>query len=380
VIKTLLYDLVAIGPRMTSTYGCEQAGRYIKNCFTSFGLQTITYQWSDWGNRWHPGYYHSENIEGILPSSNPESDEIIIFNAHYDTVEDTVGANDDGSGVVGVLAAAYALSQFEFNRSIHFVTFSGEEIGLLGSKHYVKQLYENDMDVLVEFNADMIGLAHTKEQGQSIRLSYSEDTPWIIDRIRQINNTHQQFHFDITGMYPYDRTAKRGGSDYFYFIKYGYESIAFWQATPDPNMHTPQDDLSNVNISYLVNTSRLIASTIASIADETSRPLKVTIQSPEKGALYFQGRTKKHYEDENTVIIDNKWVYLNIDCFDADLDRVEFYIDDALMHTTTTIPHVWNMDFFSFGPHMLKVIAYDTAGRSSTDMIPFTMFNPIRSN
>ena len=380
VIETFLQDLVAIGPRMTGTYGCEKAGEFINDCFTSFGLQTNIYQWSDWGNRWHPGYFHSENIEGIHATEGMDSEEIIVFNAHYDTVEDTVGANDDGSGVVGVLAAAYALSQFEFKRPIHFVTFSGEEIGLLGSEHYVKQLYENNMDVLVEVNADMIGLANTREQGQSIRLSYSEDTPWIIDHIININNSHQQFHLDITGTYPYDRTANGGGSDYYHFIKYGYESISFWQATPDPNMHTPQDDLSNVNISYLVNTTRLIASTIASIADETSRPVKVTIASPEKGALYFRGRLKKQYDDQHTMIIDNKWVYLDLDCFDAGIQKVEFYIDDDLMYTTTSIPHVWNMNFFSFGAHTLTVIAYDTMGRTSTDMIEFTMFNPIRSN
>ena len=60
----------------------------------------------------------------------PLDNSAIIFNAHYDSVAKGPGANDDGSGTVAVLAAAYALSHFDFKRTIKFVTFSGEEIGL----------------------------------------------------------------------------------------------------------------------------------------------------------------------------------------------------------------------------------------------------------
>jgi hypothetical protein len=380
VIEMFLRDLISIGPRMTGTYGCEKAGDFIYNTFLSFGLTATKYPWSGFGNRWHRGYYKSENIEGILEADHPVSDEIIVFNAHYDTVEDIVGANDDGSGVVAVLAAAYALSHFSFDRTIVFVTFSGEEIGLLGSEHYVKHLYDSKKDVLVEFNADMVGVANTKEEGRSIRLSYSEDAPWIIDHIRNLNETYEEFHLNITGTYPYDRTSSYGGSDYYYFIRYGYESISFWQATHDPNMHTPEDNFENVNICYLVNTTRLIAATIATIADENDRPIKVTIESPQKGTLYYHGRLLREYDEDKTIILDNKWVYLDVKTFDADIEKIEFYIDEKRQHTTYDIPHVWNMNCFSFGSRQLTVIAYDTKGRTSTDQITVKFYNPLRSN
>jgi len=52
-----------------------------------------------------------------------------------------------------------------------FVAFSGEEQGLFGSEAYVRELYEQQTPVLVEFNADGIGRSTTTETGKKIRLS-----------------------------------------------------------------------------------------------------------------------------------------------------------------------------------------------------------------
>jgi len=380
IIQQFFEELISIGPRMTSTYGCQKAGGYIFNTFRDIGLDANAYLWEGLGNKWHPGLYQSYNIEGVLHAEKPVNEEVIIFNAHYDTVEDTVGANDDGSGVVSVLAAAYALSHFTFNRTIKFVTFSGEEIGLLGSTAYVKQLYEKNEDILVELNADMIGKAETSEEGSSIRLSYSEDTEWIVDCINEIVETYDIINLNVTNTYPIDRDSEMGYSDYFPFIQYGYESIAFWEAAGDPNMHTPQDDLSNINVSYLVNTSRLIASTIAYVAEREERPLKMKIETPKKGKLYFKDRIFKSSQDEKTIVFDNLWVYLDIETFDAPIDKVEFYIDGKLEQTVYESPFVWNLNKISMRNHKMTVIAYDSKGRSSTDQISFYYWNVIRSN
>ena len=51
------------------------------------------------------------------------------------------------------------------------------------------------------------------------------------------------------------------------FLAYGWESVCCWEGDHDPNFHSAQDNLSNVNISYLVNTTRIIAATLAYLAD-----------------------------------------------------------------------------------------------------------------
>lgn len=95
----------------------------------------------------------SYNVAAYIEGSDPKlKDEYIILSAHYDhvgvgpqggqpyTPEDSIfnGARDNAFGVTGVLAAAKAFSSLKPKRSILFLAFTGEELGLLGSRYYVE--------------------------------------------------------------------------------------------------------------------------------------------------------------------------------------------------------------------------------------------------
>ena len=111
---------VEIGPRKTQTYGSEEAAKYIYEEFTKTGLQTRYHYWEDFAEKIRPKYYKDKNVEATLEGIDDSCEEIIVFNAHYDTVKVSPGAVDDGTGVAAVIAAANALSNFEFNRTIKF--------------------------------------------------------------------------------------------------------------------------------------------------------------------------------------------------------------------------------------------------------------------
>ena len=160
LIREYLETIVGFGPRMTGTYGCEKAAAYIYQQFDDRGLDVRYQNFTSFGNRYYHHVYSGQNVEGTLPGINTTDDSVIIFNAHYDSVAKGPGANDDGSGTVAVLAAAYALSHFTFQRTVRFVTFAGEEIALIGSRAYTKEAYDRNENILVEINADMIG--HTE--------------------------------------------------------------------------------------------------------------------------------------------------------------------------------------------------------------------------
>ena len=208
---------VEIGPRKTGTYGAEKAAKYIYKQFTNMGLETRYHYWQSFSDRWPFRYYKDKNVEATLKGKADSCDEILVFNAHYDTVKVSPGAIDDGSGVVAVLTAAYVLSKFEFNRTIKFVAFSGEEVGLIGSRNYVRDLYKNDTEILVEFNADMIGYANTSEEGRTVYYSPSEDAKWIVNEIKAVNENYD-IDFNVKRAWNISAGGTRRGSDYFDFV------------------------------------------------------------------------------------------------------------------------------------------------------------------
>jgi hypothetical protein len=367
-----LQDIVNIGPRSTGTYGCEKAAEYIYEQFKSTGLHTRYQPWESWGSKGHNQYYKSKNVEATQYGTNKDWDEVIVFNAHYDTIRRTVGANDDGSGTASVLAAAYVLSQYEFNRTFKFVTFSGEEIGLRGSRAYAKELYDKDIDLVVEFNADMIGYATTYETGHKLRLSMSEDTHWIAEIADTINDG---YNLDFT-IERYTRTREgRGGSDYFEFLQYGYESIAYWPGEWDPNMHKPTDTIDKINFSYLTNMTRFIAGTMAILGDVPIPIPQAKIANPKLGKLYKNDRTLLKFKYNRTIFLGKSWVTAEIKPGNSPIERVEFYYDDKLEYTDSDLPYQWWLDKTSLWFHKLKVIAYDESGQKSTDEIKIFYIN-----
>lgn len=370
LLRSFYEPLLEFGPRYTGSYGCQQAASFIHDQFTSMGLEARYHDWSDFGNRYHPRFFTSQNVEGTLTG---KSDEIIIFNAHYDTVEDTVGANDDGSGVIAVLASAYVLSQFTFDRTLRFVTFSGEEIGLKGSWAYAKEAYHRNDNILFDLNADMIGHATTEKGGSSMRFSITEDASMVFDVFSSINDI-ANLNFDL-GAGAINREG-RGWSDYHPFVVYGYEAVACWEGEGDPNMHTPEDDLSNINYSYLINTTKLITGTLAYLADAHIISPQLKIISPIRQTLFRKDTFIQPIKPLKTIVFDTISIIAETQPY-TQLTHVEFYYDDILVTTDTTPPFQWECDFRAMGSHRIKVIGYTRLGQQTTDFIDIYFFNPL---
>ena len=127
VILEFLENLTSFGPRVTTTEACNKSGEYIYNEFVDMGLDT-RYQYWEINNK------YGNNIEATINGYNNTNDEVYIICAHYDSVKDSPGADDDGSGVAVVMAAAKLISSnYICKNTVKFVAFSGEEQGLLGS-------------------------------------------------------------------------------------------------------------------------------------------------------------------------------------------------------------------------------------------------------
>lgn len=152
--------------RATGTEGIEKAAIYIENKFKSYNVKPYFETYRDF---YKVKGMEAFNVVGFIEGSDPElKKEIIILGAHYDHIGfgkevdgDTIanGANDDATGVAAVLAMArYFAAKKNNKRSILFTLYSGEEMGLLGSKHLAARLKAQDINLYTMINFEMIGV------------------------------------------------------------------------------------------------------------------------------------------------------------------------------------------------------------------------------
>ncbi|TFG07686.1 Zn-dependent exopeptidase M28, partial [Candidatus Thorarchaeota archaeon] len=180
LILGYLEDLVSFGPRVTGQTSCEAAGTFLYNEFQSMGLEVRYHHWTS-------GSYTSRNIEATLPGVDETSDEIYIVCGHYDSVAGSPGADDDASGVVAALGAAYLMSQYSFNHTVRFVAFSGEEQGLLGSQRYVTEAVGNGDNIVGTLNADMIGFTQYANDGNLVKIFSNTQSHWLFTFTSMVN-------------------------------------------------------------------------------------------------------------------------------------------------------------------------------------------------
>ena len=178
-VKYLSSD--ALGGRMTGSPGADSAAEYVARRFAEAGLQPGPGGWFQefTVSRDAPGARRAglagargRNVIGVLPGRDPSlRNEAVIVGAHYDHLggggfgaldPDSSGAvhngaDDNASGTTALIHIAHALAAEPPARTTVFIAFSGEEVGLLGSAHYVRQpLYPLDRTIAM-VNLDMVG-------------------------------------------------------------------------------------------------------------------------------------------------------------------------------------------------------------------------------
>lgn len=171
----------ALEGRGTPSRGLNIAAEYIAAQFRRAGLEPggdkgTFFQTSELAARGSETKEPVHNVVGVLKGSDPAlADTYILVTAHYDHLgkrettdgSDGIfnGANDDGSGTVGVieLASALAAQKTRPKRTIVFMTFFGEERGLLGSRYYGKNPLFPIQKTIAHINLEQIGRTDDNE-------------------------------------------------------------------------------------------------------------------------------------------------------------------------------------------------------------------------
>lgn len=228
------------------------------------------------------------NVVGLLEGSDPKlKAEIVGVGAHLDHLGvqgDTVypGADDDGSGSTAVLEIIRAMRDggVKPKRSILFMTFCGEEMGLIGSGYYSDHpIFPHDQ-MIAELQMDMVGRdSDGVQNGDQKRIDKKEEN---IDTIRlvgskristDLNNLIESTNKYINFRFKWDAEDVYTRSDHYNFAKHGIP-IAFLFDGFHPDYHQPTDTVDKIDFDKLTNAAKLYYMVALELANNPQRPRK----------------------------------------------------------------------------------------------------------
>ena len=159
---------VKIGPRNYDYYeGLQSASVYIQSEFRKSGYDVRLQKYSVLG----------KDVENIIVSLGPLSTERVIVGAHYDTFGNQAGADDNASGVAGLITLAKILKKHEnqLRKRIDLVAFTLEEPPFfrsneMGSYVHAKSLSDNKIKVRAMISLEMIGFYSDEDSSQEYPL------------------------------------------------------------------------------------------------------------------------------------------------------------------------------------------------------------------
>ena len=162
-----IIDEITSEPRPINSDAIQNVKEYISEYFGNLGYDKIEYQKFEYNNENNENAIVDGIGENIIVTKNSSIDTTknLIISAHYDSAEDSVGANDNGSGVAAVLELARILKDTEIPYNIKFILFSGEEKYMLGSRWYVGKLTEDE-------RKQIIGVINIDTIAEKSNLSY----------------------------------------------------------------------------------------------------------------------------------------------------------------------------------------------------------------
>ena len=204
------------------------------------------------------------NVVAWLEGSDPTvNHEYIVLGSHLDHlgVRNGMvfpGADDNGSGSTAVLSIAKAMTENKIRprRSVLFMWFAAEEIGLVGSKHYCDNPLLPVKNMICMFNIDMVGRNEetpnetSAENEGAIHLVGSKKGESDIDQIVQDANKYLGFRFE------YDEEDVFGRSDQINFYRQGVP-VAFLFGGFHPDYHQSTDKVTKINFNKIAAAARL---------------------------------------------------------------------------------------------------------------------------
>jgi hypothetical protein len=238
----------------------------------------------------------TRNVVAALPGADPaRRDELVVVGAHLD--HDGVdpqrgvfnGADDDASGVAGVLEVAEAFASAASGgarpaRTVVFGIWNAEEKGLFGSRHFVAHPAPQGRPI-ANLNLDMVGRDEDVPDPSNLRFSGFTETkardnvnvlhilgyshsPDLTSLVRDANESTR---FELRTTYDGGSHQLLRRSDHWSFIEQGIPAL-FLTTGLHPDYHTPDDDVGKINFEKLARVTRMTFEAAWRVADAPAVP------------------------------------------------------------------------------------------------------------
>jgi hypothetical protein len=223
-----------------------------------------------------PSLAPTSNVIGVLDGRGELADETLVVGAHYDhvgmggfgslapgTIAVHNGADDNASGTAAMLAIAGQLvprlGVAASHRRLVFIAFTGEERGLVGSKHYVRSPRFPLESTVAMINLDMVGRLRDNEL-----TVYGTGSADGFEDLVESANTRQQFSlFKVSTGY--------GPSDHQSFYEAGVPVLFFFTGLHN-DYHRPSDDFDKIDFGGLVRVTDIVSEVSYQLAIRSERP------------------------------------------------------------------------------------------------------------
>jgi hypothetical protein len=263
-IEKWINHLASFHTRHTKSKYIDDVANWIKEELHNLGQADVNF------HNYKESGYKLRNI--ICQKTGSLSDKVILICAHYDSrmedLEDMTsrapGADDNASGVAVILEIARLISNLSLEKTIQLAFFSGEEQGLWGSKHYSKQLKDNNVNIHRLINLDMVGFHQTngkptviieRDMGNAVRTN-DQDSQTFGEMMERMASHYTNLDVILGPIYD---------SDYMPFEALGYVTVGSYDGgATDENTHyhSTTDEISFVDMDYVVSITKMVLATV----------------------------------------------------------------------------------------------------------------------
>lgn len=342
IVQTLRY-VEGIRHRTANPTHLNAVRDSIRNLISVSGMQ-------DWHQNWTQGSFAAENLVGRIAGLTGEKRTWYI-SGHYDTVNNSPGADDNGTATAAVMEAGRLLSAYGFRHSIRFCFWDLEEDGRIGSKRWVDFAVPGWEDVGGLLNMEMIGYYDNAINTQTMPAGFNILFPAAYNQVEadsfrgnfltnvaNVASDSLRLAFDscaaayVPGLRVISLAAPGNStiapdlrrSDHASFWDEGYPALMLTDAADlrNPYYHSPADTVGTLDMPFYVQNVKAVITTLAKLAvpmHATTASDTIQVDVPVATASPFIAEMKVYPNPSTTVFA----IELSLDhAVEADLSVV----------------------------------------------------------